>query len=214
ERVPSGLAGGRRKRGRKTTSPAAYPTTSKSTKEPSFDLARAYLQGWDFFAAMHHFELAQKETRPTEGNDTFNLYSFGLFRVNFWDAVQVDTVKHPIPIYHEFWGIPNDKANALDDYAEMSNDSKPRSPIRQALWPQFPDITRPLGAYSCRRSGRYPWRAAIRGRGVRRDSGGGGAAPPPGGGGEPAAGRDPPPRPATLSGPGGGRQAKGKSACG
>src|ERR1051326_7287736 len=30
ERVTSGLAGGRRRRGRKTTSPAAYPTTSNS----------------------------------------------------------------------------------------------------------------------------------------------------------------------------------------
>src|SRR5262249_33465623 len=33
ERVTSGLAGGRRKRSRKTTSPAAYPTNSNRTSE-------------------------------------------------------------------------------------------------------------------------------------------------------------------------------------
>ena len=91
---------------------------------PTFNVARAYLRGSDFFAAMHYFELSQKETRLTEGNDTFNIYTFDLFKTNFWDTAQLDIAKHPIPIYQEFWGIPFDKDNALDDYAEMSPDSK------------------------------------------------------------------------------------------
>src|SRR5262245_14209558 len=40
ERVPSGLAGGRRKRGRKTTSPAAYPTRSAAGGHQSYNHPR------------------------------------------------------------------------------------------------------------------------------------------------------------------------------
>lgn len=90
----------------------------------AFDVARAYLRGWDFFAAMHYFELAQHETRKTIHDDTFSIYSFDLFGVNFWDAVQVNTVEHPVPVYNEFWLTPYNKANALDDYAQMSQNSK------------------------------------------------------------------------------------------
>ena len=90
----------------------------------AFDVARAYLRGWDFFAAMHYFELAERETQLTENDDTFSIYDFNLFEVNFWDAVQVDAAAHPITIYDEFWRTPYNKQNALDDYAEMSKDSK------------------------------------------------------------------------------------------
>jgi hypothetical protein len=90
----------------------------------TFNVARAYLQGWDFFAAMHYFELAQHETRKTIHDDTFSIYTFDLFEDNFWEAVHVNTVTHPIPIYNEFWQTLYNKANALDDYTEMSQDSK------------------------------------------------------------------------------------------
>jgi hypothetical protein len=90
----------------------------------TFDVARAYLRGWDFYAAMHYFELAQDETRKTIHDDTFSIFSFDLFENNFWEAVHVNTVKYPIPIYNEFWQTPYNKANALDDYAQMSQNSK------------------------------------------------------------------------------------------
>jgi hypothetical protein len=90
----------------------------------AFDVARAYLQGWDFFAAMHYFELAQHETRLTTADPTFSIYTFDLFETNYWDAVQVNTVKYPIPIYQEFWGVPYDKQSALDDYDQLGQDSK------------------------------------------------------------------------------------------
>lgn len=90
----------------------------------AFDVARAYLQGWDFFAAMHYFELAQDETVKTTNDNTFSIYSFDLFEKNFWDAVQVDTSAHPISIYDNFWQTPYSKQSALDDYWQMSKDSK------------------------------------------------------------------------------------------
>ena len=90
----------------------------------AFDVARAYLQGWDFFAAMHYFELVQYETVKTTNDSNFSIYTFDLFERNFWDAVQIDTVAHPIPIYNEFWQKPYNKQSSLDDYAEMSRDSK------------------------------------------------------------------------------------------
>lgn len=90
----------------------------------AFDVARAYLQGWDFFAAMHYFELAQRETVKTTNDDTFSIYKFDLFEKNFWDAVQVDIAAHPIPIYNEFWQTPYNKQNALDDHVQMSQNSK------------------------------------------------------------------------------------------
>ena len=90
----------------------------------AFDVARAYLQSWDFFAAMHYFELAQHETRLTDANPTFSIYDFGLFEKNFWDTLHIDTTKHPIPVYQEFWGTPYAKASALEDYGALSDDSK------------------------------------------------------------------------------------------
>ncbi|MEZ6034562.1 MAG: hypothetical protein R3C17_15810 [Planctomycetaceae bacterium] len=59
----------------------------------TFDVARAYLQGWDFFAAMHNFELAERETWVTTADNNFNIYNFDLFEKNFWDAVQVNTAR-------------------------------------------------------------------------------------------------------------------------
>lgn len=91
---------------------------------PAFDVARAYLQNWDFFAAMHYFELAQKETRLTDGNPLFSIYDFNLFAVNFWDAVQVNTSKYPISIYQEFWGKTYDRTTAIEDYTNLSDDVK------------------------------------------------------------------------------------------
>jgi hypothetical protein len=90
----------------------------------AFDVARAYLQGWDFFAAMHYFELAERETQLTTADPNFSIYSFDLFEKNFWEAVQVNAVQHPIPIYNELWQIPYNKQSALDDYGEMSRNSK------------------------------------------------------------------------------------------
>lgn len=90
----------------------------------TFDVARAYLRGWDFFAAMHYFELAERETRLTTADNNFSIYSFDLFEKNFWDAVQVNTAAHPIPIYNDFWQTPYNKQNALDDYSQLSDDSK------------------------------------------------------------------------------------------
>lgn len=90
----------------------------------TFDVARAYLQSWDFFAAMHYFELAEHETRETTGDVNFSIYSFGLFEKNFWDALHVDTSTHPVPIYQEFWSKPYDKTSAIEDYGNLSSDSK------------------------------------------------------------------------------------------
>lgn len=90
----------------------------------TFDVARAYLQSWDFFAAMHYFELAEHESIETTGDTTFSIYSFDLFEKNFWDALHVDATIHPIPIYQEFWSKPYDKASALEDYSNLSDDSK------------------------------------------------------------------------------------------
>lgn len=89
----------------------------------AFDVARAYLQSWDFFAAMHYFELAEFETQAT-GNPNFSVYTFDLFEKNFWDAIQIDTTTHPIPIYQELWSKPYDKASALEDYSNLADDSK------------------------------------------------------------------------------------------
>jgi hypothetical protein len=82
------------------------------------------LQAWDFFAAMHYFELAEKETRETTSDPAFSIYSFDLFEKNFWDAVQVDSTTHPIATYNELWSQPYEKASALADYAQLSDDSK------------------------------------------------------------------------------------------
>ncbi len=90
----------------------------------AFDVARSYLQSWDFYAAMHYFELAQHETRLTTGDMTFNIYKFDLFGSNFWDAVDADAKEYPIEIYQQFWGKSYGKACALDDYGNLSDESK------------------------------------------------------------------------------------------
>lgn len=99
----------------------------------AFDVARAYLQSWDFFAAMHYFELAQHETRLTTVDPAFSIYGFALFERNFWDAVDVNAAAHPIGIYQEFWGVPYNKASALDDYSQLGDDSKLAYIVASAL---------------------------------------------------------------------------------
>lgn len=90
----------------------------------TFDVARAYLRGWDFFAAMHYFELADRETQLTDHNPAFSIYDFKLFEANFWDAIEHSTAKYPIAIYQEFWGVPYNKQAALDDYADIHPEAK------------------------------------------------------------------------------------------
>jgi hypothetical protein len=90
----------------------------------AFDVARGYLRGWDFFAAMHYFELAQHETIETTKDEGFSIYDFKLFEANFWDSIQQNTAKYPIDIYQEFWGVPYNKQAALDDYADIDKEAK------------------------------------------------------------------------------------------
>lgn len=107
----------------------------------AFDVGRAYLQAWDFFAAMHYFELAQHETRETRNDQTFSVYDFTLFEKNFWDAVQVNTASHPILIYQELWGIPYDKQSAYEDYSKLSQDSKLAYVIASAVRVRLQNIS-------------------------------------------------------------------------
>lgn len=91
---------------------------------PTFDVARAYLQCWDFPAAMHYFELAQHETRETIGDNTFDIYTFDLFGKNFWASVGASLTEHPLSVYAEFWKSPFDQAAAVADWTALSGDSK------------------------------------------------------------------------------------------
>lgn len=103
---------------------AANPPCEIHKGALAFDVARAYLQSWDFFAAMHYFELAQHETQITTADPNFSIYTFALFENNFWDAVHANAAAHPIPIYQEFWGVTYNKQSALQDYADLSPEIK------------------------------------------------------------------------------------------
>lgn len=100
------------------------PRTESHKGALTFDMARAYLRGWDFFAAMHYFELAERETQLTDHNPAFSIYDFNLFEMNFWDSIEENTAKYPIAIYQEFWGVPYNKQSSLDDYADIHSEAK------------------------------------------------------------------------------------------
>lgn len=90
----------------------------------TFDIARAYLQSWDFYAAMHYFEFSEFETRKTTGDSNFNIYSFDLFEKNFWDTFNYGTDAYPNDAYKALWGIDYDKSAAMADYGNLSSDSR------------------------------------------------------------------------------------------
>jgi hypothetical protein len=60
----------------------------------------------------------------TDRNPAFSIYDFNLFEANFWDAIPQNTVKYPIAVYQEFWGVPYNKQAALDDYADIDKEAK------------------------------------------------------------------------------------------
>jgi hypothetical protein len=90
-----------------------------------------YLQIDDFTAAMRYFEIAEAETRKTEDAanpggppSTFSLYRFDLFGKNFWDRIERQLDKFPVPIYKELWGVEYSKTTAVADLEKLSENSK------------------------------------------------------------------------------------------
>lgn len=90
----------------------------------AFDVASAYLRSWDFYAAMHYYELAEDETRETDNNPGFSIYNFDLFEKNFWDSFDYGTAAHTNDAYQTLWGVAYDKTTALADYSNLSPDSR------------------------------------------------------------------------------------------
>jgi len=90
----------------------------------TFDVANAYLTSWDFYAAMHYYELAQDETRKTDQNDAFAIFDFDLFEKNFWDSFDYGADAHTNDAYQTLWDISYDKASAKADYGNLTTDSR------------------------------------------------------------------------------------------
>ncbi|MFH1300170.1 MAG: hypothetical protein ABIK07_03845 [Planctomycetota bacterium] len=90
----------------------------------TFDVASTYLRAWDFYAAMHYYELAQDETRKTDQDDTFSIFRFDLFEKNFWDSFDYGTTAHTNDAYQALWGIAYDKVEAKKDYGNLTSDSR------------------------------------------------------------------------------------------
>lgn len=90
----------------------------------TFDVASSYLRSWDFYAAMHYYELAQDETRKTDQNNAFSVFTFDLFEKNFWDSFDYGTTAHENEAYQTLWDIAYDKDSARADYGDLTPDSR------------------------------------------------------------------------------------------
>lgn len=90
----------------------------------TFNVAVAYLRSNDFPAAMHYFELAQRETRLIPGNVGWGIYDSELFRRNFWDLLDLYQQQAPLTLYQELWGVPFSAAEARQAWAGLSDHSK------------------------------------------------------------------------------------------
>jgi len=90
----------------------------------TFNVAVAYLRANDFAAAMHYFELTQREARLTRGDGEWEIYSFDLFQRNFWDSLDWYERKAPLRLYADFWGDSFSAAKAQVDWAGLSEHSK------------------------------------------------------------------------------------------
>ena len=90
----------------------------------AFNVAIAYLRANDFSAAMHHFEMAQREDHLATGDANHNVYQSDLFRRSFWDVLDLFEQQSPLAWYPVFWGTPFGSAAALHDWAALSPHSK------------------------------------------------------------------------------------------
>jgi tetratricopeptide (TPR) repeat protein len=90
----------------------------------TFNVALAYLQVNDFAAAMHYFELAQRETRTTRGEEAWEIYDFGLFQHNFWKTLDLYEQESPLLYHNDFWGIPFSAAEARQVWNSLSEHSR------------------------------------------------------------------------------------------
>jgi len=91
---------------------------------PTFNIGIAHLQVFDFPAAMHFFELAQKETRLTTRESSWDIYADILFDRNFWGAVEASQADYPLKVYRELWGVDLDKDKSQANWRQISKGSK------------------------------------------------------------------------------------------
>jgi hypothetical protein len=93
---------------------------------PTFNVGVSYLRTWDFSAAMHYFELSQKETRRTYGEENMDIFLHDLFVRNYWDTIDIalQPPHYPVAVYNEFWKTPFRKAEAIADWKALTNNSK------------------------------------------------------------------------------------------
>jgi hypothetical protein len=90
----------------------------------TFNVALAYLRANDFPAAMHYFELAQRETQLTTNNPGWGIYQMGLFQQNYWAIIDLYHQQQPLAFYQDFWATPFNAAAAQSDWAALLDDTK------------------------------------------------------------------------------------------
>jgi len=91
---------------------------------PCFNVGVAYLRNYDYPAAMHFFELAQKESRVVSGDDAWSVYRNELFERNFWIVIDAAAGSYPLAIYQDLWNTPFNKVAAMGDWDGLSDHSK------------------------------------------------------------------------------------------
>ena len=91
---------------------------------PCFNVGVAYLRNYDYPAAIHYFELAQKESRKVSGDDDWSIYQNKLFERNFWDTIDSSAGPYPLTIYQHLWNTPFNKTAAMEDWDGLSEHSR------------------------------------------------------------------------------------------
>ncbi len=91
---------------------------------PCFNVGVAYLRAYNFAAAMHYFELAQRESREASGDPGWDVYQNDLFERNFWNTIDASAEQYPLAIYEELWRTPFNKAAAMADWDGLTGHSK------------------------------------------------------------------------------------------
>jgi hypothetical protein len=103
---------------------AAHPGAELHRGTPAFNAGLAFLRSYDFTAALHYFELAQREMRRTTGSDGWNLFQGPVFTAQFWDTIGAAANTYLIPLYEQFWGRPFSQATSRANWQRISRHSK------------------------------------------------------------------------------------------
>jgi hypothetical protein len=103
---------------------AAHPGAELHRGTPAFNAGLALLRSYDFPAALHYFELAQREMRLTTGGDGWNIFNNPAFDAHFWLTVEGGANTYPLPLFHSLWGQPLNRPTARAMWNRLSRHSK------------------------------------------------------------------------------------------